>query len=31
MNYIYETGNYELQFIVGEDQTVDHINLLEAK
>ncbi|MDM5219609.1 YjgB family protein [Peribacillus sp. NJ11] len=31
INYIYKTGNYELQFIVGEDQTVDHINLLEAK
>ncbi|MDM5296274.1 YjgB family protein [Peribacillus simplex] len=30
-NYIYRTGNYELQFIVGEDQTVDHINLLETK
>lgn len=31
INYIYKTGNYELQFIVGEDQTVDHINLLQAK
>ena len=31
INYIYRTGNYELQFIVGENQTVDHINLLEAK
>ena len=31
INYIYKTGNYELQFIVGENQTVDHINLLEAK
>ncbi|CAH0134626.1 YjgB family protein [Peribacillus simplex] len=31
INYIYKTGNYELQFIVGEDRTVDHINLLEAK
>ncbi|GAB6259115.1 YjgB family protein [Peribacillus sp. N1] len=30
-NYIYKTGNYELQFIVGENQTVDHINLLKAK
>ncbi|MGE8021113.1 YjgB family protein [Peribacillus frigoritolerans] len=31
INYIYKTGKYELQFIVGENQTVDHINLLEAK
>ncbi|MGE7763174.1 YjgB family protein [Peribacillus sp. NPDC097895] len=31
INYIYKTGDYELQFIVGEDQTVNHINLLEAK
>ncbi|MGG0250695.1 YjgB family protein [Peribacillus frigoritolerans] len=31
INYIYKTGNFELQFIVGENQTVDHINLLEAK
>ncbi|AOH53384.1 hypothetical protein ABE28_003395 [Peribacillus muralis] len=31
INYIYKTGDYELQFIVGEDQTVNHVNLLEDK
>ncbi|MBT2613987.1 MULTISPECIES: YjgB family protein [unclassified Bacillus (in: firmicutes)] len=31
INYIYKTGNYELQCIVGKNQTVDQINLLKAK
>ncbi|GGH77811.1 hypothetical protein JOD43_001436 [Pullulanibacillus pueri] len=26
-DYVYQTGNYELHFVVGEDQTVDHVNL----
>ena len=27
IDYIYQTGDYELHFIIGDDQTVDHINL----
>lgn len=27
INYIYKIGEYELQFIVGEDNTVNHVNL----
>ncbi|MED1203618.1 YjgB family protein [Heyndrickxia acidicola] len=27
INYIYKTGKYELEFIVGKDHTVDHVNL----
>ena len=30
-DYIYHTGEYELHFIVGDDQTVNHINLKEKK
>ncbi|WP_409296611.1 YjgB family protein [Peribacillus sp. SCS-26] len=26
-SYIYETGNYELQFVIGTDGTADHVNL----
>ncbi|WP_088053038.1 YjgB family protein [Virgibacillus dakarensis] len=31
MDFVYETGDYELHFVVGSDQTVDHVNLKEAK
>ncbi|MED1203599.1 YjgB family protein [Heyndrickxia acidicola] len=27
INYVYDTGKYQLEFIVRKDQTVDHINL----
>jgi hypothetical protein len=27
INYIYKTGKYELEFIVGKDHTVNHVNL----
>ncbi|MBY7142542.1 YjgB family protein [Virgibacillus sp. NKC19-3] len=30
-DYVYNTDNYELHFIVGSDDTVDHVNLKEAK
>lgn len=29
-DYVYKTSNYELHFIVGNDQTVDHVNLKET-
>jgi hypothetical protein len=31
MDYVYQTGDYELHFIVGGDQTVDHVNLKKAE
>ncbi|GAA0610465.1 YjgB family protein [Virgibacillus siamensis] len=31
MDFVYETGDYELHFVVGSDHTVDHVNLKEAK
>lgn len=31
MDYVYKTGDYELHFVVGSDQTVDHVNLKEAE
>ena len=30
INYVFKTGQYELHFIVGDDQTVDHVNLIEG-
>ncbi|MFD2211645.1 YjgB family protein [Virgibacillus halophilus] len=31
MDYVYNTGKYELHFVVGGDNTADHVNLKEAK
>lgn len=31
VNYIYNTGKYEIQFVVGSDNTVDHVNLVERE
>jgi hypothetical protein len=31
INYIYKTGKYELEFIVGKDHTVNHVNLKPAE
>ncbi|PKG24655.1 YjgB family protein [Niallia nealsonii] len=28
MNYIYKTGKYEIQFVIGRDNTVSHVNLM---
>lgn len=30
MDYVYKTGDYELHFVVGNNQKVDHVNLEEA-
>lgn len=27
IDYIYDTGHYELHFVIGKDQTADHVNL----
>ncbi|MCY9188574.1 YjgB family protein [Bacillus mojavensis] len=27
IDYIYDTGRYELHFVIGEDQTANHVNL----
>ncbi len=30
-DYVYQTGDYSLHFVVGADQTVDHVNLVKTK
>ncbi len=27
IDYVYDTGRYELHFVIGKDQTADHVNL----
>ncbi|QIW79451.1 YjgB family protein [Bacillus tequilensis] len=27
IDYVYDTGGYELHFVIGKDQTADHVNL----